>query len=182
MHSLDPIDPPYQASVAAALKGYPKGEDGYLLKLFRVFAQSLRFLSGKGPVNLLDAESPLALRTREMIILRVTAHYGCEYEWGVHVAVFAAQAGFIDEEIAALYSGGADASCWTAEEALLIKCVDAMLAHGRLKADQRTLFQATWTAEQQLEILALCSNYHLVSMVANTANLAPEPFATRFPA
>jgi hypothetical protein len=44
------------------------------------------------------------------------------------------------------------------------------------------VFEATWTLEQQLEILALCGNYHTVAFVANTARLPPVAFAARFPA
>ncbi len=38
------------------------------------------------------------------------------------------------------------------------------------------------TVEQQLEVFPPCGNYHTLCFVANSANLAPEPFASRFPA
>ena len=54
MHKLNPIRSPFNKDVEAILMNYPKGPNGYTLKLFRVFANSLRFLAGKGVVNLLD--------------------------------------------------------------------------------------------------------------------------------
>jgi hypothetical protein len=42
-------------------------------------------------------------------------------------------------------------------------------------------FETDWTAEQQLEILALCGTYNTVSFVANVARLENEPFAAKFP-
>ncbi len=88
MHKLNPIRSPFNKDVEAILMNYPKGPNGYTLKLFRVFANSLRFLAGKGVVNLLDEGSPLSANERELVILRVTANLNCEYEWGLHVSVF----------------------------------------------------------------------------------------------
>lgn len=177
---LQPVEPPYPADIAAILARYPQ-RGGYLLSLFRTFANSRRFLE-KGVANLLDEASPLPLRQREIVILRVTANLDCEYEWGVHVAAFARQAGFTDEQVAATRLGDADASCWTAEERLLIRAVDEICAAGGVGDATLPEFQQTWSLDQQLEILALCGNYHTVSFVANTARLAPEAFAARFSA
>ena len=66
---LTPITEPYPEDVAKVLVGYPQ-QGGYILALFRVFANSLRFMK-KGVPNLLDKDSPLPLRIREIVILRV---------------------------------------------------------------------------------------------------------------
>lgn len=55
--------------ISKILEKYPRGKDRYLLKLFRVFANSLRFLDKKGVFNLLDVDSPLSLREREIMAL-----------------------------------------------------------------------------------------------------------------
>ena len=86
-NSLHPIKEPFPEEIASLLAQYPT-VDGYLLALFKTFANSQRFLE-KGVPNLLDEESPLPLRVREIVILRVTANKNCEYEWGVHVAFLA---------------------------------------------------------------------------------------------
>ena len=70
-HVLSPIEEPYPPEVAEILNRYPQ-RDGYVLTLFRVFANSLRFLK-KGVVNLLDRESPLPMRLREIVILHHAA-------------------------------------------------------------------------------------------------------------
>lgn len=178
-HVLAPIEPPFPPEAAEVLKTYPQ-QGGYLLTLFRTFANSVRFLN-KGVANLLDGESPLSLRQREIVILRVTANLGCEYEWGVHVAAFAKHAGLTEEHVAATRAS-ADASCWTAEERLLIRAIDELCADARIADATLALVQQAYTREQQLEILALAGTYHTVSFVANTARLPPEPFGARFPA
>jgi alkylhydroperoxidase family enzyme len=177
-NQLAPIDPPFAPEIAALLSRYPQ-RGGYLLSLFRTFANSARFLQ-RGVPNLLDDQSPVSLRTREIVILRVTARLDCEYEWGVHVAAFAKAAGFTEAQIAATRTGPADAPCWSGEEQVLLRAVDEMCEAGAVSPPTYARFSELFTTEQQLEILALCGAYHTVSFVANTARLPPEPFAARF--
>ncbi len=178
---LKPVQTPFTPEVAAVLDNYPKGKDGYIIQLFRVFANSQRFLTSKGVVNLLDKDSPLTLRQREIVILRVTANNNCEYEWGVHVSAFAEAAGLNRGQINATRSGKADAACWTAEETALIRCVDDLCRTAAVSDGNLDDFSRYWDLPQQLEILALCGNYHTISFVANTARLPAEADAARFP-
>jgi Carboxymuconolactone decarboxylase family len=55
----------------------------------------------------------LTIRQREIVIDRVTASCGAEYEWGVHVSVYAAKAGLTEAQIASLVGGGPDDDVWT---------------------------------------------------------------------
>ncbi|WP_421854417.1 carboxymuconolactone decarboxylase family protein [Novosphingobium sp.] len=179
-NQLAPLFEPYPSEVAAILAGYPQ-QDGYILTLFRTFANSLRFLR-KGVPNLLDRESPLPLRFREIVILRTTANRACEYEWGVHVSIFTKAARFSPEQIAATTSAAIDPALWNETEARLLDVIDALCCKGRLDDALHAGFIADWTKEQQLEIFALCGAYHTVSFVANAARLPGEPFGARFPA
>lgn len=177
-HALAPLNEPYPAEVADLLARYPR-RDGYLLELFRVFANSARFLR-KGVADLLDEESPLPLRLREIVILRVTANLDCEYEWGVHVTAFASHARLTEDQVTATRLGESDSSCWTADESLLIRAVDQLCASGTIEDKTLERFQQAWTAEQQLEIFALCGNYHTICFVANAARLESEAFGATF--
>ncbi len=176
---LSPLSEPYPADVAAILAAYPH-QDGYVLSLFRTFANSLRFLK-KGVPNLLDRESPLPLRIREIVILRVTANKNCEYEWGVHVSIFSAAAKLSQLQVAATSSADVNPSIWSPEEARLLAAIDSLCRDGRIDADVLGKFESDWTKEQQLEIFALIGSYHTISFVANAANLPNEPFGARFP-
>lgn len=178
MSRLKPMEPPYDRETEALLERYPR-RNGYLLSLFRVFANSHRFLR-KGVANLLDRDSPLAIRDREIVILRVTANNGCEYEWGVHVAAFADYVGLDRKAVQATITALQPAGVWTEREALLVRVVDGLCAHGTLDDATLAEFEASFSLPEQLEILALAGNYHTVSFVANVARLPPEPFAARF--
>jgi len=176
---LSPVEPPFEAETAALLESYPRVQ-GHLLSLFRTFANSTRFLR-KGVPNLLDQESPLPLREREIVILRTTAHWRCEYEWGVHVTVFAEAAGFTPEQIAATVQADPHAACWSGRESTLLSVTDSLAASGDLPDPVLQAFRDGWTVAQQLEVIALCGTYHTVSQVANVARLSPEGLAARFP-
>ncbi len=176
---LAPVPDPLAPEASAVLDGYPK-RNGYLLQLFRVFANSLRFLR-KGTLNLLDRDSPLTLRQREIVILRVCANNGCEYEWGVHVTAFASHAGLTAGQVAATVPGHEDSDGWNAEDSDLLRGVDELCAHGRMQPPTLHAFRRRFALAQQLEILALCGNYHTISFVANSADLEPEAFAAQFP-
>lgn len=176
---LVPLEPPFAPEIETLLARYPR-QDGYLLTLFRTFANSARFLQ-RGVPNLLDKDSPLVLRYREIVILRVTANYDCEYEWGVHVAICARAAKLTEEQVSATRRLGSDASVWNLRERRLIAAVDDFCHKGALSEGVLDAFTEDWSKAEQLEIIALCGAYHTVSLVANAARLAPEPFAARFP-
>ena len=178
-HVLKPINEPFSPEIAEILKTYPQ-RNGYILKLFRIFANSRRFLR-KGVPNLLDRESPLSMRAREIVILRVTANRNCEYEWGVHVGAFAEHVKLTPEQVRATRLANADAPCWPEEEGFLLRVVDEICENGDLSEDTLKKFQSAWTLDQQLEIIALCGAYHPVSFTANIARIEGEDFAERFP-
>lgn len=177
-NKLKPLQRPFSPEVERILASYPQ-QDGYILSLFRTFALSLRFLK-KGVPNLLDRESPLDLRTREIVILRTTANRNCEYEWGVHVAIFAEAAKLRERQIKATRIDAPD--CWSAKEQRLIEAIDQLCARGELEQATLDSFQVDWRCEEQLEIMSLIGAYSTISFVANVAELPAEPFAAHFPA
>jgi 4-carboxymuconolactone decarboxylase len=179
IHRLVPLDPPYPAEVVDLLATYPH-RHGELLTLFRVFANSPRQLAKLGAAGMLDRASPLALAERETVILRTTAHYRCEYEWGVHVTAFAAAAGFNEAQIASTLCERPDLSLWPERLATLIEVCDGLCAGGRVEADVLERMQRHFPADAQLEVLALIGFYHTISNIANTAELAPEAWGRRF--
>ncbi|MBI1391226.1 MAG: carboxymuconolactone decarboxylase family protein [Alphaproteobacteria bacterium] len=178
-NKLQPRNPPYPDDIALILSKYPQ-QDGYLLALFRTFANSRRFLE-KGMPNLLDKESPLLLREREIVVLRTTANRNCEYEWGVHVAIFAKHACFAEDQVRATRLGRWDDDAWPAREKALLRVVDDLCAEGIVTDEAMPAFAEHWSVEEQLEIIALVGAYSTASFVANTARLALEPFGARFP-
>src|SRR5260221_2340334 len=118
MPRITPTEPPYAPTIAEALERImPPGMEP--LVLFRTMARSPRVFTKMFAGGLLD-KGPLSLRQREIVIDRTTARLGAEYEWGVHIALFAEKVGFGTTEIAATVHGPADAACWSAGELALL--------------------------------------------------------------
>jgi alkylhydroperoxidase family enzyme len=179
MSRIAPAEPPYPAAVAEALQRVmPPGVEP--LVLFRTMAKSPRVFAKMFAGGLIDP-GPLSLRQREIVIDRTTARLGCEYEWGVHVALFAGKVGFGDAEIAATVGGTPEAPCWSGGERALVALVDDLV-------DQRTIGEETWTLlatqfdeTQILEAIALVGYYHTISFLCRGLRLPLEAWSARFP-
>jgi alkylhydroperoxidase family enzyme len=179
MSRIAPAEPPYSPAIADSLERImPPGLEPLLL--FRTMAKSPRVFGKMFAGGLLD-KGPLSLRQREIVIDRTTARLGCEYEWGVHVALFAGKVGFGETEIAATLHDAPDAGCWTTEEQALLALVDDLV-------DRRTLSDGTWSAltrhfdeTQVLEAITLVGYYHTISFLCRGLSLPLEAWSARFP-
>ena len=178
MPRIEPLAPPYAHDIQQTFDAIMKGAEPLLL--FRTIAVSERAWTKFRAGSLLD-RGPLTLRDREIVIDRTTALANCEYEWGVHIAVFAEAAQLTGEQIAATCNARADAPCWSDAERALIAAVDAL--HGRATLDQAEFDQLRkyYDDAQILEILLLCGFYRTVSYVANALDLPLEAKGVRFP-
>ena len=176
---LAPLAPPYEAAVAEHLaKLMPPGQAP--LALFRAVAHNPRVLGRLRRGGLLDPGS-VTLRERELLILRTTARLGSEYEWGVHVAFFAAAAGFTAEQLEATVHGRADDKRWSPDEQLLLAVCDALCAHAHVPDATFAALAQRYQPAQIVEIVALVGQYHMVSFMIDASALPLEPGAPRFP-
>jgi alkylhydroperoxidase family enzyme len=155
-------------------------EMGPPINLFRLFARNLPMaeaMTGWGSYELSKRLS-LSMRQRELIIDRVTARCGAEYEWGVHVAFFGQRVALTREQIASLTCGSPTDACWSAAERVLLTAVDEL-------HDTADLSDETWngldlTDEQRLDLLLLAGWYHAISFVARATRIPLEAGAPRF--
>ena len=176
---LAPLEPPYSADVADELaRLMPPGMPPLLL--FRTVAHNPRVLNRFRRGGLLDPGS-ISVREREIAILRTTARCGAEYEWGVHVAFFAATAGLGAAEIAATARGAADDPVWSPRERLIVALCDAL--HERATVCDRlwAALAAELSPAQIVELVVLAGQYHMVSFVTNALAVPLEAAAARFP-
>ena len=183
MQRLTPLEPPYDPEIARTLtRMMPPGQEP--LKLFRTVAHNRHILDKlRSTGSYLLNFGTLDPADRELVIQRTCARCGCEYEWGVHAAVFGPQVGLTGDRLAATVTAAADdEASWTAREALLVALVDEL-------HDTATISDATWKAliahydaAQLVELVALAGQYHAVSFMANALGVEHEDAAERFPA
>lgn len=169
-----PYPPDIQAQFDRIMRGAPP------LMLFRVMAGHGRAWDKFRAGGLLDP-GPLSLRQREIVIDRTCALNRCEYEWGVHVAIFAGPAKLTEDEVRATVQGDAASSCWSPGEQALIAAVDALHHRATLDDAEFAALSAYYDEAQILEILLLCGFYRTVSYLANGLRLPLEEKAARFP-
>jgi len=178
MPRIAPLQPPYAPEIQAQFDRIMRGAPP--LMLFRVMAGHPRAWDKFRAGGLLD-RGPLSLREREIVIDRTCAKNACEYEWGVHVATFAAAAHLTEEQVRATVRGDADAACWSAAEQVLVAAVDALHERATLDDAEFKALSAHYDEAQILEIILLCGFYRTVSYLANTMVLPLETNAARFP-
>jgi alkylhydroperoxidase family enzyme len=179
---IAPLEAPFEPETQAALnRMMPTGVPP--IALFRTFAHNLSMteaMHGWGSYELGKTLS-LSRRDREIVIDRTCARCGCEYEWGVHVAMFAERAALDRAQVASLTHGTPDDPCWTSErDRLLIRAVDALHEGSDIPHDLWTDLYAELDREQFLDLTMLCGWYHAVSFTARAARVPLENFAPRF--
>jgi alkylhydroperoxidase family enzyme len=175
---ITPIDPPYEPSIAETFaRIMPPGRQP--LKLFRTMARNPRILQRLFAGNLLD-KGAIAIRDREIMILRTCIRCGSEYEWGVHVAFFAKHTGLSSAQIASMTGNEPASGIWPAREELLIRLADEL-------HDTASVSDALWdrltghfTPEQMLELIALAGYYHTIAFITNAVRIEVEDYAPRF--
>ncbi len=176
---ISPAQPPFVPDVQAWLeRTMPPGQPP--LVLFTTLARDTRLFGKFFSAGLLD-RGHLTLRQRELVIHRTTALCRSQYEWGVHVAIFAARVKLTPEQLRATVHGDGTEACWSDEDRLLIAFCDAL--HGTCTLDD-PLWQSLrerFSEEALLELLMLAGFYRTVSYLTNALRLPLEAGAARFP-
>lgn len=110
----------------------------------------------------LQFATTLTTRQRELLVLRLAAVRGSEYEWRQHV-VLAGDVGLTPEEVERIRQGG-DAPGWDPLEAAMLRAVDELVADG-------CIGDATWAelapaldAQQLLDLIFTVGCYEVLAM------------------
>jgi alkylhydroperoxidase family enzyme len=178
MSRIAALEPPYATDIQGQFDRIMRGAPP--LMLFRVMAAHARAWEKFRGASLLD-RGPLPLRAREIVIDRTCALNRCEYEWGVHVTIFAQAGHLTSEQVRATVHEDADAPCWSKAEQALISAADALHRRSTLSDAEFARLKAHYDDDQILEIVLLCGFYRTVSYLANALALPLEDNAARFP-
>lgn len=176
---IPPAEPPFSNTVRRRLDQLmPEGVPP--LALFTTLANDERLFERFMGGGLLD-KGHLGLRQREIVIDRVTARCGSEYEWGIHVAFFAKRVDLTDQQLHALVHGDGSEEFWQKDEALLVQACDALLDHCDLDDNLWQALGGVFSNAAILEIIMLTGFYRNVSCLTNAMRLPLEKFAVGFP-
>jgi len=177
---LAPLEPPYEPDVGETLAAMmPPGVPP--LGLFRTLAHNPRVLEKVRAGNLLDRGS-LDRRDREIAILRTCARCASEYEWGVHVSVFADRVGISEEKVAGTVAWSAGDARWEGRERAIVELVDQLHETAQVDDVLWSQLEVSFESDQIVELIVLIGFYHTISFVTNGLGVEREPAAARFPA
>lgn len=187
MPRISLLEPPYAPDVAQKLKAMMGGQDTDPLSIFRGFVSNMPLASAMGPLGAYFLRNGVAggpsydTRSRELVIDRVCARCGCEYEWGVHVAIFRKAARLTDEEIYATVHEDSKAACWDDRDAAVIEMVDNLHDTGHVPDSLFDSLLEHFSDQQISDLLMLAGWYHAISYFANGLKIEHEEWAPRFP-
>jgi 4-carboxymuconolactone decarboxylase len=184
---LAPLEPPFSSDVAEALeRRMPQSSKLPPLALFRLLVRDPALSAAMEPMGRFHLRhepgrhSAIAPRDRELVIHRVCARCGCEYEWGVHAAAMAGRAGLTPHEVTATL-GDVSEVAWSARDRALLAMVDALHDHASIDDELWAALVGHWSETQLLQLLVLAGWYHAIAYVANAARIPLESWAARFP-
>jgi alkylhydroperoxidase family enzyme len=176
---IAPAKPPFPPEIQQRFdRVMPKGISP--LTLFTTLARDERLFARFSGGSLLSPGN-LTLRQREIVIDRITAQSGSEYEWGVHITFFGKEAEFTEAQVRSLVKGGAEDSVWKEEERALLCACDQLHASCDLDDEAWQALRTHFSEEAILEILMLAGFYRMVSYLTNALRLPLESYAARFP-
>lgn len=154
--ALAPLTPPTPRA-----PDHPKG-----LNLLGTFAHHPALVHAYHQfVSHLLYRTTLTPRLRELIILRVAAVRGADYEWAQHV-VLALEVGLDRDEIAAVRTD--DLNRWTPTEAALLTAVDELVEKAKLRDETWSTLRAELSDQQLLDAVFTVGAYDALAMVLRT--------------
>jgi alkylhydroperoxidase family enzyme len=176
---IAPAQAPFPSDIQAAFdKIMPPGQPP--LALFTTLAREPRLFAKFFAASLLD-RGHLSLRQRELVIDRTTALCRSEYEWGVHVAIFAPKAGIDAAQQASLVHGSPEDACWSDDDRLLLRLCDTLHHEASVDDALWQLLAVRFSEGALIELLMVAGFYRTVSYLTNALRLPLEPAAARFP-
>ncbi len=152
MPRITPLSPPYQPEVLSALlKWMPPGSSSdSVLELFRTLLVRQDLADRARPLGAgLLGHGQLSPADRELVIDRVCARCGAEYEWGVHVTAFGSAVGLSPEQLQATAAQQPEPALFTPHQQALMLAVDEL-------HDTSTMTDATWAPSPKASAMGSC--------------------------
>lgn len=151
---------PVPEALLAAIKARRLG--GELIGIDRVLLKSFPLATGWNELlRRVRAEFDLPLAYREMIMLRVAALNGAEFEWGVHYPAYL-EAGGTEEKAESLRTPGVS-SIFDDKEAALLRLTDQSTQNVAVNAEVVQTVKALFGEKMTVEAVATIAAYNMVS-------------------
>jgi alkylhydroperoxidase family enzyme len=119
--------------------------------------------------------STIAVRPRELIVLRTAWLQKCEYEWHYHVG-YAVTAGLTMEEIAAIRDGW-QSPVWDGkdEDRAVLRAVDELIETSRISDEAYDALSVHFDKQQMMDLVFTIGNYVMLGWAVATFGIPVEP-------
>ena len=115
----------------------------------------------------------LALRERELLILRIGWLNQAEYEWAQHVEI-AKRGGITETEIEQIKAG--PKGNWSAHESALLQAADDLFENSVVSDATWAALSAAYSTEQMMDVVFTIGQYNLVSWALNSFGVPLDDF------
>jgi len=119
--------------------------------------------------------SSIAVRPRELVVLRTAWLQKCEYEWHYHVG-YALSAGLTMEEIAAIRDGW-ESPVWDGkeEDRAILRAVDELVDDSRIGDECWEMLGRHYDRQQVMDLVFTIGNYVMLGWAVATFGIPLEP-------
>lgn len=117
--------------------------------------------------------STLPARQRELMTLRISWLYSCEYEWGHHLQ-WARNLGISDEEIEAL-KGATDAYPWSELDLAVLRAIDQLRENNVIDDDVWAALARHFDQRQLMDLVLTIGHYVMLSWAIASWGTELEP-------
>lgn len=127
-------------------------------------------------------KASLPEREREIAIIRTGALTRSEYEWGMHVSLYAERCGLTAAQIEDLtLAARPSAALWSERERCVIAMVDELHHHSTISDATWAALRGHWPEDQIVELILSSGFYHMAAFFLNSMAVPLEEGAERFP-
>ena len=173
--------PPYEPEVEKAIRNSAfKGLSPLNLRL--ALAQEPKLsVAFQSMAHVVLFQGALPEREREIAIIRTGALTRSEYEWGMHVSIYAEKCGLSEAQVMELTVGQPGEALWTEKERVIVRVVDELHHHSTVSDATWAAMCTHWPEDQRVELILSSAFYHMAAFFLNSTAVPLEKGARRFP-
>ena len=173
--------PPYEPEVEKAIRNSAfKGLSPLNLRL--ALAQEPKLsVAFQSMAHVVLFQGALPEREREIAIIRTGALTRSEYEWGMHVSIYAEKCGLSEAQVMELTIGHPGEALWTEKERVIVRVVDELHHHSTVSDATWAAMCTHWPEDQRVELILSSAFYHMAAFFLNSTAVPLEKGARRFP-
>lgn len=149
--------------------------NGKVVNIFRVLMQHPRLARAwsKFASYILSDQQTLAVREREILILRIGWLNQAPYEWEQHVRI-AKAVGVTDDEIERIGKG--PTAGWNKNDAALIQAADDLFENSVVSDETWKALSDRYNTEQMMDVVFTVGQYNLVSWALNSLGVPLDDY------